>query len=181
MTSQEAWNQSSCPPPLNEGNCLVRTDRNKSFWTFLFWRSRNWQGFDRNERQIHGYVEWNLFRDLRWNWLQLDLHAGWSASPHVAHGSGLAEEQISGQVDLQQIRFHLASKIPYLNPLDFYYWGHMKQRIHEGTPRSLMDVKNLIGEFVSTTSGDGDLLKRVTAEFCSRVNRCIQAKGGLFE
>jgi len=69
---------------------------------------------------------------------------------------------------------------PDLNQLDFYFWDHMKQKIHEGSPRNLMEVKNLIGDFVNQTSGDGELLKRVTAKFRSSVKRCIQAKGGLF-
>ena len=70
---------------------------------------------------------------------------------------------------------------PDLNPLDFYFWGDMKQKIHEGSPRSLMDVKNMIGGFFRQTTEDKDLLKRITAQFCSRIKCCIQAKGGLFE
>ena len=68
---------------------------------------------------------------------------------------------------------------PDLNPLDFFFWAYMKQKIHESSPRNLEDVKNLIREFVNSISEE--LLQRVTAQFCSRVNRCIEAKGGLFE
>ena len=30
---------------------------------------------------------------------------------------------------------------PDLNPLDFFFWGFMKQKVHEGSPRSLGKVK----------------------------------------
>ena len=43
---------------------------------------------------------------------------------------------------------------PDLNPLDFYFWGDMKQKIHEGSLRSLMDAKNLIGHFLRRTVED---------------------------
>ena len=44
---------------------------------------------------------------------------------------------------------------------------------------NLRDAKNLMEEFASSISED--LLRRVIAQFCSRVNRCIEARGGLFE
>ena len=62
-----------------------------------------------------------------------------------------------------------------------YFWGDMKQKIHEGSPRSLMDVKMMIGDFFRQTTEDKDLLKRITAQFCYRIKCCIQAKVGLFE
>ena len=73
------------------------------------------------------------------------------------------------------------ARSPDLNPMDFYFWGHMKQKIHEGSPKTLMDVKILIEDFFRQISGNRDLLKRVTAQFCSRLKCCIQADGGLFE
>lgn len=68
---------------------------------------------------------------------------------------------------------------PDLNPLDFFFWGFMKQKVHEGSPRSLEEVKTLIEGFVNSIPED--MLQRVTTQFCSRISRCIQAKGGLFE
>ena len=56
---------------------------------------------------------------------------------------------------------------------------HTKQKIREGSPNNPRDVKILIGEFVSSTSNF--LLRRVTTKFCSRVNRCIEAREGFFE
>ena len=68
---------------------------------------------------------------------------------------------------------------PDLNPLDFYFWSHMKQKVHEGSPQTRMEVKNLISAFVSSISPD--LLGRVIQQFNVRIRRCIAAKGGLFE
>ena len=70
---------------------------------------------------------------------------------------------------------------PDLNPLDFHFWGDMKQKIHEGSLRSLMDAKNFIGHIFRKTAKDTDMLKRITAQFCYRIKCCIQANGGLFE
>ena len=67
-----------------------------------------------------------------------------------------------------------------LNPLDFFFlWGYVKEVIHRAWPCSIAEVKQLIQNFMTFISED--LLLRVIGQFVSRIRRCIEAHGGVFE
>ena len=55
----------------------------------------------------------------------------------------------------------------------------MKEEIHRAQPASTTEVKQLIREFMLGLTED--LLRRVTEQFISRVRKCIEVRGGVFE
>ena len=100
-----------------------------------------------------------------------------------AHTSRMAmdwlEDRFPGRLISNKSDFMWPPRSPDLNPLDFFLWGNMKEEIHRAQPGSTAEVKQLIREFLSSISED--LLQRVTKQFISRLRRCIEAHGGVFE
>ena len=100
-----------------------------------------------------------------------------------AHTSRMAmdwlETRFQGKLISNKSDFIWPPRSPDLNPLDFFLWGYMKQKIHEAHPGSLAEVKQLIEDFMASISQD--LLQRVMNQFCSRIRKCIEARGGVFE
>ena len=68
---------------------------------------------------------------------------------------------------------------PDLIPLNFFLWGYMKEETHRAQPGSTEEVKQVTREFLLPISED--LLQRVTKQFISRVRKCIEANGEVFE
>ena len=100
-----------------------------------------------------------------------------------AHTSRMAmdwlEDRFLGRLISNKSDFMWPPRSPDLNPLDFFLWGYMKEEIHRAQPGSTEEVKQLIREFLLSISED--LLQRVTKQFISRVRKCIEANGGVFE
>ena len=65
------------------------------------------------------------------------------------------------------------------NPLEFFFWGYMKEDIWKSSPTRIDEIKEKISEF--RASIDVEMLSRVNAIFSSRIQRCFQAIGGPFE
>ena len=100
-----------------------------------------------------------------------------------AHTSRMAmewlENQFPGRLISNKSDFIWPPRSPDLNPLDFFLWGYMKEEIHRARPCSIAEVKQLIQNFMASISED--LLLRVIGQFVSRIRRCIEARGGMFE
>ena len=100
-----------------------------------------------------------------------------------AHTSRMAmewlENRFPGRLISNKSDFIWPPRSPDLNPLDFFLWGYMKEQIHRAQPGSIAEVKQLIENFMASITED--LLQRVTGQFVSRIRRCIEANGGVFE
>ena len=100
-----------------------------------------------------------------------------------AHTSRMAmewlENRFPGRLISNKSDFIWPPRSPDLNPLDFFLWGYMKEEIHRARPCSIAEVKQLIQNFMASISED--LLLRVIGQFVSRIRRCIEARGGMFE
>ena len=70
-------------------------------------------------------------------------------------------------------------KSPDMNPLDFFLWGHSMSHIYRCQPRTLTDLKDMVGDFCQEL--DPDLVKKVCRSVFTRAKICIQQKGGHFE
>ena len=64
-------------------------------------------------------------------------------------------------------------------PLDFYLWGHVKQKVFESKPSNIQDLKQKVVEFITSISSD--VLHRVIKHFENRVSISIAAAGDTFE
>ena len=100
-----------------------------------------------------------------------------------AHTSRMAldwlQNRFPGRLISNKSEFTWPPRSPDLNPLDFFIWGYMKEEIHRAQPGSIAEVKQLIENFMASITED--LLQRVTGQFVSRIRRCIEANGGVFE
>ena len=68
-------------------------------------------------------------------------------------------------------------KSPDRNPLDFFLWGHSMSHIYRCQPRTLTDLKGMVGDFCQEL--DSDLVKKVCRSVFTRAMICIQQKEGL--
>jgi len=71
------------------------------------------------------------------------------------------------------------SKSSNLNPLDFYFWGYIKQKVYAEKFTTAENIKNRIRE--ACTNINTDVLQRMQNDFHCRLDVCIQVNGGLFE
>ncbi|GBO09091.1 hypothetical protein AVEN_272461-1 [Araneus ventricosus] len=68
---------------------------------------------------------------------------------------------------------------PALNPLDFFLWGYIKQRVYATPPPTLQELRNRITDACASVSPA--MLYNVQREVQSRVQMCIVAEGHHFE
>lgn len=68
---------------------------------------------------------------------------------------------------------------PDLTPLDFYFWGYIKQKVYAKEPTTAENMKERIRE--ACTNINADVLQKVRDDFRRRLDICIQVNGGLFE
>ncbi|GBN69489.1 hypothetical protein AVEN_70699-1 [Araneus ventricosus] len=68
---------------------------------------------------------------------------------------------------------------PDLNPLDFFLWEYIKQRVHGTPPTTLQELRNCITDACASVSSA--MLYNVQREVHSRVQMCIVAEGHHFE
>ncbi|GBM48268.1 hypothetical protein AVEN_98019-1 [Araneus ventricosus] len=68
---------------------------------------------------------------------------------------------------------------PDLNPLDFFLWGYIKQRVYATPPPTLQELLNRITDACASVSPA--MLYNVQREVQSRVQICIVAEGHHFE
>ncbi|GBL68685.1 hypothetical protein AVEN_52881-1 [Araneus ventricosus] len=66
-----------------------------------------------------------------------------------------------------------------LNPLEFFLWGYIKQRVHVSPPTTLQELRNSITGSCACVSPA--MLYNVQREVQSRVQMCIVAEGHHFE
>jgi hypothetical protein len=64
---------------------------------------------------------------------------------------------------------------PDLNPLDFFAWGYLKDRVYHRHPKDLAELRTFIEEESQNISKD--MLKRVMNDFASRLQTCIDNNG----
>ncbi|GBM66026.1 hypothetical protein AVEN_39583-1 [Araneus ventricosus] len=68
---------------------------------------------------------------------------------------------------------------PDLNPLDFFLWGYIKQRVYATPPPTLQELRNRTTDACASVSSA--MLYNVKREVQSRVQMCIVAEGHHFE
>ncbi|GBN40064.1 hypothetical protein AVEN_227825-1 [Araneus ventricosus] len=69
--------------------------------------------------------------------------------------------------------------LPDLNPLEFFLWGYIKQRVYANPPPTLQELRSHITDDCASVSPS--VLYNVQWEVESRVQMCIVAEGHHFE
>ena len=66
---------------------------------------------------------------------------------------------------------------PDLSPPDFFLWGYLKDRVYQDKPRNLRELKKRIVKACEAIKPE--VFKDVMNNFCLRLKRCKDLKGGL--
>lgn len=70
---------------------------------------------------------------------------------------------------------------PDLNPLDFFLWGTLKQKIYCEGSNTVDSLKNKIQIKIREMNADPQKLQRVRNNFLKRMRLCVRQNGGHFE
>ncbi len=68
---------------------------------------------------------------------------------------------------------------PDLNPLDFFFWGYLKNKVHKNNPKTLSELKNSIT--VAIKNIEIQVLQCIIENFCKRLELCQKSDGSHFE
>ena len=66
---------------------------------------------------------------------------------------------------------------PDVTPLDFFFWGYLKNKVYARHLYSLTELKIAIRSEIHTIKRDQDVLKRVCLSVTARVLECLKADG----
>ena len=89
------------------------------------------------------------------------------------------EHRFSGKIISNRSSFPWPARSPDLSPLDFFLWGYVKSKVFQGKPGSLQEVKSLATDAIRSVNENMRIA--TIANFCKRVDACMQEKGGHFE
>ncbi|GBN60871.1 hypothetical protein AVEN_49652-1 [Araneus ventricosus] len=124
---------------------------------------------------ISDFLENLPLRDLRNVWFQQD-----GAPPHKVSS---VQQCIRDTFQQQVIGYggcvEWPPRSPDLNPLGFFLWEYIKQRVHATPPPTLQELRNRITDACSSVSPT--MLCNVQREVQSRVQMRIVAEGHHFE
>lgn len=73
------------------------------------------------------------------------------------------------------------ARSPDLNPLDFYYWGHMKEIVYATEVHTVEDLRERIFAASATINNDEGVCRRMRRNWLRRHRACVRANGGHFE
>jgi len=89
-------------------------------------------------------------------------------------GTAWYENQIDGEGPILW-----PPRSPDLSPLDYFFWGLVKDRVYATPCNTKEEMKNRIREaFASVTV---EMLRNTQNNFIKRANICLAAEGGIFE
>jgi hypothetical protein len=76
---------------------------------------------------------------------------------------------------------YLNNEYGNLNPLDFYFWGHICTLVYNTFPQNRHDLWPRILVAPNQIRNDPELLTSVKGSFVRRLQACIENNGGHFE
>lgn len=98
------------------------------------------------------------------------------ASAHTARISMAVVQQMFGTVISRFGEITWPARSPDLSVPDFFLWGLLKERVFQRRIMNLQELKQAIVDEVAAI--DGDLRRRVYANFQKRLQECIDVNGG---
>ena len=73
------------------------------------------------------------------------------------------------------------ARSPDLTPMDFFFWGVLKDKVYSRKPRSVGDLKNYIRDAFQEINTQRDLCKNVCRSVRGRLQSCVNCDGKQFE
>lgn len=78
-------------------------------------------------------------------------------------------------------RVNWPARSPDLTPLDYYLWGHMKQKVYASVSNTREELMQKIESAAEEIRAEHRVLQRSTENVTLRAQACLQAHGGHFE
>ena len=104
------------------------------------------------------------------------------APPHYANKvRNYLNEKLPGTWIGRRGSMEWPARSPDLSPLDFFFWGVIKDRVYAEKFTDLASLKTAIRREAKKIGNDTELLKKVCLSVTNRVQECIDANGGPFE
>jgi hypothetical protein len=98
------------------------------------------------------------------------------AAPHIARQvKEFLTQKFHSRVISRHFNFPWPARSPDLNPMDFFYWGYLKQKVYSHKLRNVNDLREAIAREIEEM--DGSLLAKVVEFVPSRLQEVI-ATGG---
>ena len=108
-------------------------------------------------------------------WFQQD-----GATPHTSDKSlAWLQQRFGGRLISRRCDPEWSAYSPDLNPLDFFLWGYLKDRVYQNRPETIEDLKQAIASEAHAIPRD--MCKRVIDNFARRVQICLQRQGSHLE
>ena len=73
------------------------------------------------------------------------------------------------------------ARSPDLTPMDFFFWGVLKDKVYSRKPRSAEELKNYIRDAFQEINAQSDLCKKICQSVGDRLQNCVNQEGKQFE
>ena len=70
---------------------------------------------------------------------------------------------------------------PDLTPMDFFFWGVVKNKVYERKPQTVDEMKEFITDAFMDTDSDRKVCRTVCQSVSDRLDACCNVDGGHFE
>lgn len=118
-------------------------------------------------------VPLNIYRDM---WYQQD-----GCPAHYARSvREYLDEEYPGRWIGRSGTISWPARSPDLNPLDFFYWGAVKEKVYHKPIEDLAELRTRIAEAVEFVN-NGRFARQISRSFLKRCRACIAAEGRQFE
>ena len=112
---------------------------------------------------------------IRQAWFQQD-----GATPHTSNFALTFLREVFGyRIISRRAEHEWAPHSPDLNPLDFFLWGYLKDRVYGNSPQTLDELKLSVETHTNRISLQ--MCRNVIANFNRRIAVCLKRKGAHFE
>lgn len=115
-------------------------------------------------------------------WWQQDGAPSHTAERVMVYLRKIFGERIMSNARLEESRLYHSDWPPYspdLNPLDYFFWSHLRELLHIRDPRTKKDIINAIRELVPLIKLDH--IRRAIDDFPIRIEALLQCRGAHFE
>lgn len=102
--------------------------------------------------------------------------AHWSTKVRDFLGTAIPRGWIGRRGDIEW-----SPRSPDLTPMDYFFWGVLKDKVYHRDPKTLSALKAAISEEFASIGSDVALCKRVCDSVCNRMRKCIECDGQNFE
>lgn len=104
------------------------------------------------------------------------------APPHYAiRVREYVERVFGGKTIGRGMAIEMPPRSPDLTPMDFFFWGFVKEKVYRTKPRTIDDLKEAIQNSFQEIDNDKLLCEKVCLNVPCRMRRCINKDGKQFE